>query len=60
MTKLVLPQKQKKKQQAYERIISQIMDKTRLGFPGTINDKEQFLQALIKRCNKVGFDKKFK
>ena len=60
MTKLVLPQKQKKKQQAYERIIAQIMDKTRLGFHGKINDKEEFLQVIIKRCNKVGFEKKFK
>ena len=59
MTKLVLPQKKKKKQQAYERIIAQIMDKTRLGFPGKINDKEEFIQAVIKRCNKVSFDKKF-
>ena len=36
------------------------MDKTRLGFPGKINNKEEFLQAIMKRCNKVGFVKKFK
>ncbi len=59
MTKLVLPQKQKKKQQAYERIIAQIMDKTRLDFPSKINGKQQFLQAIIKRCEKTRFDKKF-
>ena len=59
MTKLVLPEKQKKKQQAYERIIAQIMDKTRLGFPGKIEDKEEFIQAVIKSCNKVDFGKKF-
>jgi hypothetical protein len=59
MTNLVLPQKQTKKQQAYERINVQIMDKTRLGFPGKINDKDEFIQTVIKRCNKVVFDKKF-
>lgn len=55
-----MPGKSTKKQQAYERIIAQMMDKTKLGFPGAIKDKEEFLEAVIKRCRKTGFEKKFK
>lgn len=59
MNKLYLPQKQNHKQQAYERIIAQIMGKIKLNFPKEIKDKEQFLNEVISKCEEKGFTKKF-
>ncbi len=59
MSELHLPKKGLKRQQAYERIIAHIMDKTSLNFPKVIEDKEEFLKKVINRCEEKGFDKKF-
>lgn len=58
MTKLQLPKSEIKRKKAYGRIIAEIMDKTRLSFPKKIKEKEEFIQAVIERCNTVGFNEK--
>lgn len=60
MSELHLPIKGLKRKQAYERIIAQIMDKIKLNFPKEIEEKEQFLDKVIDRCEERGFTKKFK